>query len=83
VTVMDEYRVRIGDDLFVVNADDNQGARYKASELFKQKYDIEAWLTSIADHAKAKLVTAPDALETTEEVLESLRKEIGLARRTD
>jgi len=80
---MDEYKVRIGDDLFTISAEDNQEARYKAAELFKQKYNSKAWLTSIVNHAKAKLVTAPEVLEATEEVLESLRKENQLAGRVN
>lgn len=62
---MDTYKVTIGDDVFEVEAEDNQRARYKAAELFKDKYSIRAWLTDLVAHAKARLVTSPESTETT------------------
>lgn len=72
VTGLDEYRVTIGEDTFVVTAEDNQRARYKAAELFKGKYSIGAWLTDIATHARAKLVAKLEPYETTAKVLRLL-----------
>jgi len=62
---MDTYRVTVGEDTFEVEAEDNQRARYKAAELFKDKYSMTAWVTDLAAHAKARLVTYPESFETT------------------
>jgi len=72
--VMDEYRVRIGSRMFTVRAEDNLGARYRAAELFKEEFKTKAWLTEIVKHAKAKLITAPEIISTTEDVLTQLKK---------
>lgn len=66
---MDTYKVTIGEDTFEVKAEDNQRARYKAAELFKDKHKIKTWLTDLVTHAKARLVTNPEPYETTADVL--------------
>ena len=72
---MDEYKVTIGSDVFTVEAEDNLSARYRGSELFKARFNLEGSLTGIVKHARAKLVTPPRPYETREDVLDSLLKE--------
>lgn len=67
------YRVIIGEDRFELAASDNQDARYRAAELFKEKHQLESWVTDIAEHAKARLVSGPPSWETTASILELLR----------
>ena len=72
---MDTYKVTIGGDTFEVKAEDNQRARYKAAELFKDKYSIKAWLTDLVTHAKARLITSPSPYETTKDILRLFERE--------
>ena len=72
---MDEYKVRIGNDILTVKAEDNLSARYRAAEEFRKLLKLGCTLTDIVKHAKAKLVSAPESTETTEEVVKSLPKE--------
>jgi len=73
--MISRYVVRIGDDTFHVDAYDNQEARYKAAQLFKEKYQLDVWLTEIATHAKTRLIPdAPTPTETTVQILSKLRE---------
>lgn len=69
---MDKYKVRIGSDIFTVEAEDNLRARYEAAVQFKEKHKLSVPLGEIVSHAKARVVTEPGAYETTKEVLVSL-----------
>ena len=73
---MDKYLVTIGENVFEVSADDNQGARYSAAAEFKALHKVEFSLTSIANHAKARLVTQPTETGiSTKELLKLLYRE--------
>lgn len=72
---MSKYIVRIGDDIFRVTASDNQEARFKAAQLFKEKHKLDAWLTDIAAYAKTRIIPEPpDVTETTAVVIKKLAK---------
>lgn len=73
----DKYLVRIGSDLFEVEAEDNQRARYKAAQLFKEKYQLKTWLTNLVDYARAKLVTPPEVEIVTSELLKLIKERNG------
>lgn len=74
VAGMDDYKVRIGREVFDVKAEDNLSARYRAAEQFKEQFELSCSLTDIVKYAKARLVTAPEPTSETEEVLEVLRR---------
>ena len=74
---MDKYLVSVGEDTFTVDADDNQGARYSAAAEFKALHKVEFSLTSIANYAKARLMTQPPETGiSTKELLRLLYKEV-------
>ena len=76
---MDKYLVAIGGENFEVDANDNQGARYSAAAEFKAAHPevSEASLTSIANYAKARMVTQPrETGITTKELIKLLKAEI-------
>ena len=76
---MDKYLVAIGEENFTVDANDNQGARYSAAAEFKAAHPeiSDASLTSIANYAKARMVTQPrETGITTKELISLLKKEI-------
>lgn len=71
---MSKYIVAIGDDIFEVDAEDNQGARYSAAEQFKTKYKLTCSLSSIAVFAKTRMVPEPpEPVESTKDVLKALK----------
>ena len=76
---MDKYLVRIAEDEIHVEANDNQGARYSAAAEYRIRHPeiVEVSLTSIANYAKARMVTQPREVEiTNKELIRLLKKEI-------
>jgi hypothetical protein len=76
---MDKYLVAIGGENFEVDADDNQGARYSAAAEFKSAHPeiSDSSLTSIANYAKARMVTQPrETGISTKELIKLLKAEI-------
>ena len=71
---MDKFRVRIGNDVFTVEAEDNLRAKYEAAEQFKKKHKLNVPLGEVVSHAKARVVPSLEPEETTAKVLEELRR---------
>lgn len=71
---MDKYKVRIGSDIFTVEAEDNFRAKYEAAVQFKEKHKLSVPLGEIVSHAKARVIPSLEPEETTAEVLKVLRR---------
>lgn len=71
---MDKFKVRIGNDVFTVEAEDNFRAKYEAAVRFKDKHNLSNPLGEIVSHAKARVVPSLEPEETTAKVLEELRR---------
>lgn len=72
-----DFFVTIGEDIFMVNEDDHQGAKYSAAQLFRNKYSLTCPLTAIVDHARARQVSAAfESTETTKSVLLALESRV-------
>lgn len=73
---MGTYIVRIGDELYKVQANDHQTAKYKAAEEFKEKHNLKVSITDIVSIglSSRSIPSPPEVTISTQSLLKKLEE---------